>query len=153
MGKLHTLMFSCIFFCLFFRKQKSTVSGWQQKVCGSPSPAKHSASNVKAAVVTQLAHSYYSKNKPLFLFFFSFSLLRKIIKAEQQFPEPLHYMCGLCYFFLRQGVSLSLWFLLSLILLTAFLPWGRFLFLANVTEKAPLSSDELHSLCNCKVEK
>lgn len=65
-------------FFIFFRKQKSTVSGWQQKVCGSLFPAKHDASNVKAAVVTQLDYSHYSKNKPLFFpfplpsFFFFF---------------------------------------------------------------------------------
>lgn len=70
------------FFFLFFRKQKSTVSGWQQKVCEPPFPAKHNASNVKAAVVTQLDYSYYSKSKPpSFLFFFFFT--RKITKAEQ----------------------------------------------------------------------
>lgn len=90
-------MFSyMLFFCLF-------VSGNKNQLCPSGNkryvglffPAKDNASNVKAAVVTQLDYSYYSKNKPLSFFFF----FLKVTKTDQHFPEPLHCICVLCYFF------------------------------------------------------
>lgn len=63
----HLDVFLFLFFFIF-RKQKSTVSGWQQKVRGSLFfPAKHNASNIKAAVVTQLDYSYYSWRKPIII--------------------------------------------------------------------------------------
>ena len=92
-------------FYLIFRKQKSTVSGWRLKVCGFPFPAKYSASNIKAAVVTQLDCSYYSYYSGKKLLFKKFYFLRKVSKTECQFPEPLRYMCRPCYFS-RQGLSL-----------------------------------------------
>lgn len=92
-------MFSCVVF-VFFRKQKSTVSGWQPKVCGSLFPAKHSASIVKAAVVTQLNYSCYPKSKPLgFLFIFPLYLV--VFKGglqRQSTSSQNPSMCRLLFF-------------------------------------------------------
>lgn len=113
-GQITHLDVFLYFFFSFFRKQKSTVSGWQQKVCGSPFPAKYNASNVKTAVVTQLDYSYYSKNKPLsFLFWglvgFFFVFPKEDFKGRTTISRTTSRMCRFCFvffFFLRQGVCL-----------------------------------------------
>lgn len=81
---------------------------------------------------------------PLLFFFF----LRKIDKPEQQFPGPLHYICGLLFFFLTQGIILCgasfpsfCWQL--------FCPEDCSCCWQNISEKVTLTSYSICSLHDC----